>query len=80
MAFKTITIKKGVYSDLARAKQRQESFSTFFSRLLRERHPSIKEFYGAWELKKGEEKEMAAAMKKFRAEFEESFKRHHESS
>lgn len=76
MAFKTITIKKTVYRNLAKVKKSQESFSELFTRLLREKHPHLKEFYGAWKLEKGEEKKIAAELKKFRKEFERSFAAH----
>lgn len=79
MAFKTITIKKEVYSDLIRAKSRNESFSQLFRRMLREKHPNLQDFYGAWELEKGEYNKITLAMKKFRKEMEEDFKKRHES-
>ena len=70
--FKTITIKKDVYRNLSKVKRPSESFSQLFVRLLREKKPSLKEFYGAWELEPGEEKRLVAALKKFRGEFEDA--------
>jgi len=75
-SFKTITIKKEVYQDLVKAKDSKESFSAMFKRLLKEKKPALSEFYGAWKLEKGEEKTLDKAFKKFRKEFEESFKSH----
>ena len=79
MPFKTITIKKDVYRQLIKAKHAKESFSRFFARILHERNPDLKTFYGAWELEKDEVKKVSAAMKKMRSELEESFAQHESS-
>ncbi len=78
MAFKTITIKTGVYRELLRVKTGKESFSSLFTRLLHETHTPLREFYGAWTAEKGEEKNAEQAMRDFRRELEQDFRRHHE--
>jgi predicted CopG family antitoxin len=85
MSFKTITIKGEVYKSLAKAKKRDESFSELFGRLLSERRPNLKAFYGAWTLGAGEaekiEKELAKDRARMEKEFEERVARvAHESS
>ena len=47
--------------------------------MLSERHPNLKEFYGAWETSKEIEKREDEAMKRFRMDMEESFRKRHES-
>mgnify|MGYP001575391762 CR=1 FL=1 len=79
MSFKTITIKKDVYRELVKVKGSDESFSSLFNRMLSERHPNLKEFYGAWETSKEIEKREDEAMKRFRMDMEESFRKRHES-
>lgn len=79
MSFKTITIKKSVYRDIIKVKGTHESFSSFFNRILSERHPNLKEFYGAWESDKETEKRENEAMKRFRMDMEDSFRKRHES-
>ncbi|MBI4145892.1 hypothetical protein HY489_00985 [Candidatus Woesearchaeota archaeon] len=79
MTFKTITIKKGVFTNLLKVKQKSESFSDLFARLLKDKRPDLQEFYGAWEVSKAEEKKVHEGLKKFRREFEESFRRHESS-
>jgi len=75
MVFKTITIKNTVYMHLMKEKKPDESFSTLFERLLEKTH-SLEKFYGAWTLTKAEEDKQDLAMKKFRSEFNEEFKKH----
>jgi len=81
MAFKTITIKQETYKDLIKVKISHESFSALFKRLLQERRPNLKDFYGAWKLEKGEAEKMESALKGERNRLEESWKkRHHENT
>jgi hypothetical protein len=45
-----------------------------FARMLREKRPTLKEFYGAWTLEKGEEERIAAELEKERLRFEADWK------
>lgn len=74
MPFKTITIKRDVYRELTKTKKNDESFSELFTRMLRDKRPNLKEFYGAWKLEKGEEKKIEIALERERLRFEENWK------
>ena len=69
MAFKTITIKERVYKELEKAKEKGESFSDFFERMIKEKKksPDIMKFAGAWKDMPDEEFErIKKSMKEFR--------------
>ena len=75
MPFKTITIKQSVYRDLVNSKMPGESFSELFERVLGDKRPNLRDFYGAWKLKKGEEKQIEILLKKERALLDQSFEK-----
>ena len=66
MSFKTITIKERVYKELEKAKEKGESFSDFFERMIREKKkaPDLRRFYGAWKMNDKEWKGIESTIKK----------------
>ncbi len=74
MGFKTITIKEEVYEKLMKAKNKEESFSDFFSKIVEKRKPNLMKFYGAWSNMPEEEFErIKKSMKEFREAFNKSW-------
>lgn len=82
MRFKTLTIKDAVYRELLKVKNREESFSNLFSRMIKEgkSKPDLMKFAGAWKITKGEYKDVKASVADYRKSFNKSFKERLERS
>lgn len=71
MAFKTITIKEGVYKRLSNIKKKNESFSELLARLAKTRRPNLMRYYGAWKGTKKELNNVEGILKRERLKKEE---------
>ncbi len=50
MVSKTISVTEDVYNELLRVKGRDESFSEFFTRILKEQRKNLDASFGTWKL------------------------------
>ena len=73
MAFKTITIKDHVYTDLLKAKGKNESFSGLFERLVKGGRQDIYKYFGKWKASAAEVKHINAELAKERKSLEKEF-------
>ena len=77
MGFKTITIKEDVYKELLEEKGKEESFSEFFDKLMKEKKkkPDIMKFAGAWNKMSDKEFEkINKSIKELRESADKNFK------
>ncbi len=75
MGVKTITIKEKVYKDLIKVKSKDESFSDLFERLIEEKKPDLKSFFGVWKLTDVESANVKKGLDAFRKDFDDDWSR-----
>ena len=75
MGFKTITIKDRTYNGLLKFKNRNESFSDLFERLIKPKEKiDLMKFYGAWKIDNKRANKIENAIKEYRKNAEKRYK------